>query len=136
MDAASLAASAVALLVSYLLKGAEEFAKEMGKATAEKTKSLLQTLKDSFKKDKDEKGEQTLSLFEGDPHVFKEALTRMLAEKLRADPGFVVELASLVGEAKPSEAKYQVEFHGETKIKGFVQGERPQVIQVFEEKSE
>ncbi len=52
---ASLAASVVAVLSPYLAKAGEEFAKEAGKAAANKFGALYQFLKTSFKRNRPQK---------------------------------------------------------------------------------
>jgi hypothetical protein len=93
-----LASTAVAALIPYIKKGAEEFAGELGKAAAEKVKGLLGALKRRLSGDKE--AAPVLENFEQKPDRYNSALTDILKEKLDQDQGFVQELERTLREIK------------------------------------
>lgn len=99
MDPITLVTSAVALLSPYVAKGAEEFAKELGKDAAQKARDLYTYLKNKFSADSEES--QILSLFEKKPEKYERNLTEVLQERAQNDSGFVDELQKHVDSAAP-----------------------------------
>jgi len=99
MDPITLVTSAVTLLSPYFAKGAEEFAKELGKDAAHKAKDLYTYLKNKFSADSEES--QLLSLFEKKPEKYEDALTDVLQERARTDSEFAGELEKHVNSAGP-----------------------------------
>lgn len=90
----TLAANAIAVLTPYIKIGAEKFASETGKDTAEKAKNLLNTLKTRFYGDKYAEG--SLERFEKDPDKNQSKLEDALKEKLYEDESLVDELDKLL----------------------------------------
>lgn len=99
IDPVTLVTSAISLLSPYVAKGAEEFAKELGKEAAQKAKELYSYLKSKFSVGSEESG--LLSLFEIKPDVYESNLTSVLAERARTDADFARELAHHVESAGP-----------------------------------
>jgi hypothetical protein len=99
MDPITLVTSAVALLTPYVAKGAEEFAKELGKDAADKAKELYTYLKNKFSADSEES--EVLSLFEKKPEKYERTLTDVLQERARTDSEFAGELEKHVNSAGP-----------------------------------
>lgn len=99
MDPITLVTSAVTLLSPYVAKGAEEFAKDLGKDAAQKTKELYTYLKNKFNADSEES--QVLSLFEKKPEKYEDALTDVLQERARSDSEFASELEKHVNSTAP-----------------------------------
>jgi hypothetical protein len=99
MDPVTLVSSAIALLSPYLAKGAEEFAKELGKEAAEKTKDLFGFLKKTFTHDSEES--QVLSLFEKKPEKYQPMLSEVLEERAKTDKVFASELEKHVQSSGP-----------------------------------
>jgi hypothetical protein len=89
----------VSLLSPYVTKGAEEFAKELGKEAAQKTKDLFGYLKRAFSPDSEEA--QILSLFEKKPEKYEANLTDVLKERASTDKEFALELEKHVKSAGP-----------------------------------
>lgn len=94
----TLAANAVAVLIPYVKKGAEEVASEVGKAATEKIKILLNTLKTRLSEDKE--ATYDLERFEEKPERYKSALQDILQEKLNNDKNLAAELDRLLKEIK------------------------------------
>ena len=94
----SLAASAVAVLSPYLAKAGEEFAKEAGKAAANKFGALYQFLKTRFKKIPVAK--EALADLEANPENedAKAALRRQLTKQMNADKAFIDALRKMLDE--------------------------------------
>ncbi|NOR47142.1 MAG: hypothetical protein GQ533_03725 [Methanosarcinaceae archaeon] len=103
---ATLAANAVAVLIPYVKKGAEEVASEVGKAAAEKIKILLNTLEARFSEDKE--ATDNLERFEEKPERYKSALEDILLEKLDQDKNLVAELKKLLKEIKDASLNIDV----------------------------
>jgi flagellar basal body L-ring protein FlgH len=99
MDPITLVTSAVTLLSPYVAKGAEEFAKELGKDAAQKAKELYTYLKNKFSADSEES--QVLTLFEKKPEKYEDTLTDVLQERARTDSEFAGELEKHVNSAAP-----------------------------------
>jgi hypothetical protein len=99
MDPITLVTSAIAVLSPYVAKGAEEFAKELGKDAAEKAKELYTYLKNKFGVDSEES--QILSLFEKKPEKYEDMLNNVLQERARTDSEFVGELERYVNATVP-----------------------------------
>jgi hypothetical protein len=99
MDPITLVTSAVTLLSPYVAKGAEEFAKELGKDAAQKARDLYTYLKNKFSADSEES--QILSLFEKKPEKYERNLTEVLQERAQNDSDFVDELQKHVDSAAP-----------------------------------
>jgi hypothetical protein len=99
MDPITLVTSAVALLSPYVAKGAEEFAKELGKDAAQKAKDLFTYLKNKFSADSEES--QIISLFEKKPEKYESNLTEVLQERAQNDSEFAGELEKHVNSAAP-----------------------------------
>jgi hypothetical protein len=99
MDPITLVTSAITLLSPYVAKGAEEFAKEVGKEAAQKAKELFTYLKNKFSADSEES--QVLSLFEKKPEKYETTLTDVLQERARTDSEFASELEKHVNSAGP-----------------------------------
>jgi len=99
MDPITLVTSAVTLLSPYVAKGAEEFAKELGKDAAQKARDLFTYLKNKFSSDSEES--QILSLFEKKPEKYEGNLTEVLQERAKNDSEFAGELEKHVNSAAP-----------------------------------
>jgi len=83
----------------YVAKGAEEFAKELGKDAAQKARDIYTYLKNKFSADSEES--QILSLFEKKPEKYERNLTAVLQERAQNDSDFVDELQKHVDSAAP-----------------------------------
>jgi hypothetical protein len=96
MEPAALAASVVAVLAPYLAKAGEEFAKEAGKAAADKIGALYQAIKARFQRHP--AATESLSDLEKAPddEDARAVLRVQLKKQLAADPAFATELQQLV----------------------------------------
>lgn len=98
MDIQTIATAAMTILSPYLTKGAEEFAKTVGKVTAEKAAALYQAIRNKFKGDA--YAEQTLARAEekSGSKGRQTALKEVLAEKLQQNPTFAEAVRRLIEE--------------------------------------
>ena len=94
-----LAAKAVGILSPYVAKSGEEFAKGVGKAAYDRSKTLLETLKKRFLGD--EEATETLENFEQKPQRYKPVLESILTEKLEKDKAFADEIQKLLDDIGP-----------------------------------
>ena len=99
MDPASLAASAVAILTPYVVKGAKELTEAAGEMAYEKAKQLLGTLKARWSQDP--VASDSLSRFEKKPDVHGPALQEIIQEKIEKDPQLAAEVDRTVKEIGP-----------------------------------
>lgn len=111
MDTVVLATNIVTALSPFLIKGAEEFAKEVGKEVFEKTKQLKYWLWARIKDSNDKKVTQTTLLFESDPATFGDVMKKVLADYLKSHPHEAQELVRFVDglPADPGSSKYGVQ---------------------------
>lgn len=91
---AILASKVVGVLIPYLSKGADEFAKEAGKTAFAKTKNLLETIKKKWAGDKE--ATTSLELFEEKPARYESVIENILKEKLEHDNEFAVQLQKIL----------------------------------------
>jgi len=89
-----LVSTVMSILLPYVSKSAEEFAKEAGKAAFEKAKGLMTAIKAKVSGNAD--GAEVLSLFEKTPELYKPALEGFLQKILNEDPVFHSELSRLL----------------------------------------
>ena len=99
MDPITVATTAVSLLSPYLLKGAEEFAKELGKEVAQKVGDVYKYLKNTFTGDSEES--QVLSLFEKKPEKYGTNLADVLEERAKSDKDFAAGLEKHLSSVGP-----------------------------------
>lgn len=97
--AAILASDVVSVLIPYLSKGADEFAKEAGKAAFARTKNLLETIKKRWSGDKE--ATTSLELFEEKPIRYESAIRDILKERLEYDDEFAVQLQKTLDNMRP-----------------------------------
>ena len=102
----TLAANAVAYLVPYVKKGAEEFAGDVGKAATGKVKNLLNALKTRLSGDKE--ATDQLIYFEKDPETYKSVLETILQKRLDQDTDLAAELEILIKEIKETSPNLEV----------------------------
>jgi hypothetical protein len=95
-----LTTKAVAILLPFVSKGAEEFASKVGDAAYEKAKALLSTLKQRWSGDKE--ATESLGRFEQKPERYRVVLEDILLEKLAEDPDFATQVARLLQETGPT----------------------------------
>ncbi len=86
-----LATKVLAILLPFVVKGAEEFAGKVGDATYEKTKS----------RSGDKEATETLAHFVEKPERYKLALEDILQEKLAEDKDLASKLSQLLNEIGP-----------------------------------
>ena len=96
----NLATSVMSVLLPYVSKGAEEFARFAGEAAFKKAKSLIDTLKAKLSGDKE--ASEALSHFEEKPERYQQILKDILQEKLEKDKGLADELGKLLRDLGPS----------------------------------
>jgi hypothetical protein len=95
----TLVSTVLSVLLPYVAKGGEEFAKEGGKAAFEKAKSLFQTLKANLAGDKE--ASVALENFEQKPARYQSILDEVLREKLSQDSTLADELEKHLKELGP-----------------------------------
>jgi hypothetical protein len=95
----ALVSTVLSVLVPYVAKGGEEFAKEAGKAAFEKAKSLFQSLKTKLAGDKE--ASTVLENFEQKPARYQKILDDVLREKLTQDPALAADLEKHLKEMGP-----------------------------------
>jgi vacuolar-type H+-ATPase subunit I/STV1 len=95
----TLVTSVMAVLMPYVAKGAEEFARVAGEAAYNKAKSLLDTLKARLSGDKE--ATDSLTRFEEKPERYQPVVEDILKEKLAEDQALAEELKKLLKEMGP-----------------------------------
>src|ERR1700676_5037413 len=95
----TLVSTVLSVLLPYVAKGGEEFAKEAGKAAFEKARTLLQTLKAKFATDME--ASEALSNFEQKPARYQAVLDDVLKEKSSQYPALAAELEEHIKELGP-----------------------------------
>ena len=95
----TLAATALSVLLPYFAKGAEEFAKEAGKAAFAKCGELIQAIRSKFSGD--EEAERALNNFEKKPARYRATFEDILNEKLEADETFRSQFSDLLKQLGP-----------------------------------
>jgi hypothetical protein len=96
---ANLATSVMTVLIPYAAKGAEEFAKSVGKDAYEKAKSLLSILKTRWAGDKE--AMDTLTRFKEKPERYQTVLEDILVEKVAQDKELAKELFNQLNNMGP-----------------------------------
>src|ERR687897_1910371 len=97
---ASLAANVVSVLAPYVVVGAQEFARNVGKEAYEKAKTMLASLKAKWSGD--EEATDALNRFEEKPERYAPVLEDVLKEKLAEDKELAAVLSTLLNEMGPS----------------------------------
>ena len=97
---ASLAANVVAVLAPYVVVGAQEFARNVGKDAYEKAKGMLAALRAKWAGD--EEATDALTRFEEKPERYAPVLEDVLREKLAEDKELAMVLSTLLSEMGPS----------------------------------
>jgi hypothetical protein len=97
MEPAVLTAGAIAVLVPYVKKAAEEFAGEVGKSVFEKTKALWSWVKGKFTAPVEA---EVVKRFEEDPERYRPFLEDLLVSRLEKSPELTSEFAHLIQEIK------------------------------------
>jgi len=87
------------ILMPYVVKGAEEFAKLVGEAAYHKAKRLFETLKARFAGDP--VASDSLTRFEQKPQTYQPLIEDILKERILQDKDFAAELARLVEDLGP-----------------------------------
>lgn len=112
--------SVIALLKPYVSKGAEEFAKTVGKDAYDKTKELFTWLKKRLQSS--EESSQLISLFENKPERYEKPLEEVLTQQAQSDPQFEAELREKMEGTGPMIRVFQRMDEG-TKVIGVKAGE-------------
>lgn len=99
MTIEALAATVLSVLLPYVTKGGEQFAKEAGKAAFAKVKELFNTLQSGWSDDKE--ASDALTNFEKKPARYQAPLQEILNEKLAADEKLQSLLSRFVTEMGP-----------------------------------
>jgi hypothetical protein len=95
-----LATKALAVLLPFVSKSAEEFATQVGDAAYDKAKALLSTIKQKWSRDKE--ATETLARFEEKPERYKTVVEDILQEKLAEDHDLAAQIARLLQEMGPT----------------------------------
>ena len=95
----NLVSSVMTVLMPYVAKGAEEFARLAGKAAYSKAQNLFRTLKEKLASD--EEARDSLSRFEEKPERYRSVLEDILEEKLAEDEDLANELKKLLQSMGP-----------------------------------
>lgn len=97
---ASLAANVVAVLAPYVVVGAQEFSRNVGKEAYEKARTMLAALRAKWAGD--EEAADALTRFEEKPERYAPVLEDVLREKLAEDKELAMVLSTLLSEMGPS----------------------------------
>jgi len=97
---ASLATNVVAVLAPYVVVGAQEFARNVGKDAYEKARTMLAALRAKWTGD--EEATDALTRFEEKPERYAPVLEDVLREKLAEDKELAMVLSTLLNEMGPS----------------------------------
>src|SRR6516162_4951842 len=92
----TLAATVLSILSPYVAKGAEEFAKEAGKAAFNKAGEILKAIHKKFAGD--EEAQEALQNFQKKPARYELLLQEILNEKIEGDESFKAEIGELLKE--------------------------------------
>lgn len=95
-----LGAKVIDVLMPYVIKGATELGKEIGKPAVKEVESLLKTLKVRLSGDKE--ATDNLAHFEEKPERYKEVFKDILEEKLDKDKDLATELDRHLKEMGPT----------------------------------
>jgi len=95
----TLVTSVMGVLMPYVTKGAEEFARHAGEAAYKKAKDLLDTLKARLAGD--EEATENLNRFEEKPQRYQPVMEDILTEKLARDQTLARELETLLKDMGP-----------------------------------
>jgi hypothetical protein len=95
----TLAASAMSIVVPYLAKGAEEFAKEAGKEAFQWAKKLADRLERWWRSDP--VAQAAAENLPKDPERYSALLSGLLSADLRKDEAFAAEVRSLIEDMGP-----------------------------------
>jgi hypothetical protein len=95
----ALAGTIITILRPYFIKGAEEFAKETGKAAFAKVAELLSALRTKFAGSPE--ASSALDNFAGKPDRYAPVVEDLIKEQLTADPQFAARLSELVSQLGP-----------------------------------
>lgn len=126
MDWIPVATVAVSMLSPYIQEAGKAAAKKIGEALPEKITAMRQAIQGRFESDQDQKGLQTLNLFDDDPETFESALIKLVAKKAAEDSSFGKQLQKLLSEAQePASGSVQVSGSGAAATTGGIAaGER------------
>jgi hypothetical protein len=100
MDPVTIATGALAILVPYLKRGAEEFTAAAGEVAYQKTKALLADLKRRWSGDREAIGQ--LEQLERNPDRYRPVVEDILKEKLQGDPGLAQQLTQYLQDVGPT----------------------------------
>jgi hypothetical protein len=95
----ALVTNVMTILMPYVVKGAEEFAKLVGEAAYNKARHLFEVLKARFAEDPT--ASDSLTRFEQKPQTYQPLIEDILKEKILHDKDFAAELARLVEDLGP-----------------------------------
>lgn len=99
MDPATIGASVVALLSPYVADAGKQIVKAVGEEGVNKTKELLQWLRQKFAADP--AASEQLKDFEQNPEEIAEELEHTVATKARDDQQFMAEITTRMKELQP-----------------------------------
>ena len=94
-----LVSGVMSVLMPYVVKGAQEFARVAGEAAYTKARQLLDTLKARLAGDKE--ASDNLARLEEKPDRYRAAVEDILKEKVAQDPSLATELERLLREMGP-----------------------------------
>jgi hypothetical protein len=120
MNWTPVATAAVSILIPYIQEASKAAAKRIGEALPEKISAIYQAIKNRFERDEDQKGLQTLKLFDDDPDTFKSALIKLVAEKAATDPSFGKQLQDFLSEGQDESGSIHVSGSGAVATTGGV----------------
>jgi hypothetical protein len=120
MDPATLATTALTILVPFAKDAGKDLVKAVGQIGVDKAKELAAWLKGRFAGDP--VAAKDLSRFEGDPDKFEAGLESTIKEKAEQDPAFATELKNRLDAIGPTIAVFQ-EIKKGRNIKGLTAGE-------------
>ena len=131
MDSIELAKTVTAILSPYLIVGAEQFAKEVGKETYQKIANLKNWLWNKINHSRNEKLIKTADLFENDPDTFQSAMISLLNNHFEQHPKEVQELVKLIAfkNEDQNSSKSSVKVQGD--VIGMIVGDRGTIHQTF-----
>jgi hypothetical protein len=95
----SVVSAVMGVVMPYVTKGAEEFAKLAGEAAFQKAKGLMDTVRKRFAADSE--AAAVITQFEQKPQRYEPVVSDILAEKVEADPAFARELKKQVDALGP-----------------------------------
>ncbi len=99
MDPTTLVTNVMTVLIPYVTKGAEEFARLLGEATYNKAKNLFDILRTHLSGDKE--ASYSFDCFQEKPKRYQPVVEDILKEKLAQDHAFAADLEDILKEMGP-----------------------------------